>query len=94
MRKIILIAALLLASPALAEPLPVRMVGSCPAGYASGVDWCVPMPGTTREAVQKIGQCPPGWITSGAYCLGPEKPRRTRQSLIQRLQDRFGAGGW
>jgi hypothetical protein len=93
MHKVILIAAFLLASPALADPMPVRMVGSCPAGYAAGVDWCVPMPGTTREAVERIGHCPAGWVASGAYCLGPEKRPATR-SLFQMLQDRFGAAGW
>jgi len=79
--------------PAQAEPLPVRNVGTCPDGYASGVDWCVPLPGTTRDAVQKIGHCPPGWITSGAYCLGPEQPAAT-QGLIQMLRDRIGWPGW
>jgi len=79
-------------SRALAEPVPVRMVGTCPAGYVSGADWCVPMPDTTREAVQRFGQCPSGWVHSGAYCLGPEKPQA--QGLMQMLQDWLGARGW
>jgi hypothetical protein len=62
-----------------AEPLPVRKVGSCPAGYASGADWCKPMAGTKRDAIVKAGsQCPANWITSGAYCLSPEKRRGER----------------
>jgi hypothetical protein len=60
-----------------AEPLPVRKVGNCPAGYASGADWCTPMRGTKRDAIVK-GQsgCPPNWIQSGSYCLSPERRER------------------
>jgi len=50
------------------------MVGSCPEGYAAGTDWCVPMPGTTREAVESFGHYLSGWVPSGMYCLGPERP--------------------
>ena len=97
MHKVIAIAALLLACPALAEPMPpVRMVGSCPPGYAAGVDWCVPLPGTTREAVQWIQHCFPGWEQSGLYCLGPEKPGK-RPAMTQgwkELLPNLGSVGW
>ena len=60
---------------AAAQQLPVpRQAGQqCPAGYASGALYCAPLPGTTRNAIRKFRQCPANWITSGAYCLSPEK---------------------
>jgi hypothetical protein len=64
---------LLLASPASAEPLPVRKVNGCPSGYSSGASYCAPMPGTKRDAIPKVRQCPANWITSGSYCLSPER---------------------
>jgi hypothetical protein len=44
---------LVLASPALAEPLPVPKLSGqqCPSGYASGAHWCTPMAGSRRDAV-------------------------------------------
>jgi hypothetical protein len=67
---------LLLATAATAEPLPVPKHGSCPSGYASGARYCTPMPGTTRDAIVKVGQCPPNWVQSGSYCLGPARRER------------------
>ena len=73
----ICVALMLLASTAAAaEPLPVRKVGPCPAGYASGASYCAPMRGTRRDAIVKVRQCPPNWITSGLYCLSPERRER------------------
>jgi hypothetical protein len=68
------IAMLLLASPALADPLPVPKPpgpgGSCPFGYTSSGSFCVPSQGA-QDAVAKPpgGTCPSGWTTSGSYCL-------------------------
>jgi hypothetical protein len=69
---------IVLASAAVAEPLPLpKQAGEeCPKGYASRAHWCTPMPGTTRQAVRKAQRgCPSGWVTSGGYCLGPERRR-------------------
>jgi hypothetical protein len=64
-----LIAVLLAATAAVAQPLPVPKTGSCPAGYASGASYCSPMQGTRRDAIPKVGQCPSGFMQSGNYCL-------------------------
>ena len=79
MHTAFVIAALLLASPALAQPLPLPKPPGrqCPAGFASGAHWCTPMPGSTRDAVVKgQGACPSGWLQSGGFCLSPERRGR------------------
>jgi hypothetical protein len=64
----------IIATTALAEPLPVAKPpghgGSCPWGYTSSGSYCVPSRGA-QEAVAKPpnGTCPWGWISSGSYCL-------------------------
>jgi hypothetical protein len=63
---------------AIAEPLPVRKVGNCPAGYVSGADWCTPMRGTRRDAIVKVRHCPANWTESGNYCLSPQPPPQWR----------------
>jgi hypothetical protein len=66
--------AMLLASPALADPLPVPKPpgpgGSCPFGYTSSGSFCVPSQGA-QDAVAKPpgGTCPSGWTSSRSYCL-------------------------
>ena len=79
MRRLSLILLLVLVTPALAQPLPVpKPPGQqCPAGFASGANWCTPMAGSTRDAVVKgQGACPSGWLQSGGYCLSPERRGR------------------
>ena len=79
MRKFIFVAALLLASPALAEPMPVAKQPSqrCPSGFASGAYWCTPMPDTTRDAVAKgQGACPSNWVQSGSFGVSASRRRR------------------
>jgi hypothetical protein len=79
MRTAFVIAVLLLASPALAEPLPLpKPPGQqCPAGFASGAYWCTPMPGSRRDAVVKgQGACPSNWVQSGGFCLSSERRGR------------------
>lgn len=50
------------------KPFPVAKNGSCPGGYYTSGNYCVPMKNTTRQAVPKVGSCPSGYITSGKYC--------------------------
>jgi hypothetical protein len=44
---------LLLTNVAMAEPLPIRKTGQCPSGYSQSGGYCVPMAGTTRDAIPK-----------------------------------------
>jgi hypothetical protein len=76
-RTLAVITALLAATTALAEPLPVvkQQGQQCPSGYSSGASYCTPMSGTRRHAIVKTGQCPSNWITSGGYCLSPPERR-------------------
>lgn len=66
--------AVLLATAALAEPLPVPKPpgpgGSCPHGWTSSGSYCVPSQGA-QDAIPKPpnGTCQWGWIASGSYCL-------------------------
>jgi hypothetical protein len=60
--------------PGEAAPLPQRKTErSCPSGYFTSGRYCVPMAGTKRDAIPKIGQCPANWVQSGNYCLSPER---------------------
>jgi hypothetical protein len=70
----IIIALLLLTSPAFAQVLPQPKVGvpggSCPFGYTSSGTFCIP----SQHAQQAVplppnGTCPFGWTRSGSYCL-------------------------
>jgi len=63
---------------AIAEPLPVRKVGSCPPGYASRAEWCTPVRGTQRDAIVKVRRCPANWTESGSYCLSPQQSPQWR----------------
>ncbi len=61
-------------------PQPLAKVGSCPSGYATSGNYCVPGQ-QARLALEKRGTCPSGYATSGAYCLAghaarPAVPKR------------------
>lgn len=49
-----------------AAPLPRD--GSCPSGYYSSGDYCVPS-SSGRFAVVRRGSCPSGYYSSGNYCV-------------------------
>jgi hypothetical protein len=76
--KIIVVATLLCATAAMAEPLPQPYSGgSCPHGYLASGSFCVPSQGA-QDAVPKppSGSCPWGWLASGSYCLRAGNVRR------------------
>jgi hypothetical protein len=59
---------------AVAQPLPVPKVGSCPSGYSESGSFCAPMRRDAPAAGRKgQGQCPAGWMQSGAYCVEMRK---------------------
>src|SRR5258707_7510134 len=58
----------LMAMPAQAQQLLMK-TGSCPNGYFSSGNYCVPSK-NAGAAIQKTGPCPSGYFSSGAYCLG------------------------
>ncbi len=60
-------AALLLAGPALGQQ-PILKNGSCPSGYNSSGNYCVPASGA-HPVIEKNGSCPSGYNSSGEYCL-------------------------
>ena len=49
-------------------PQPVPRNGSCPSGYYSSGDYCVPGSGA-RFALSRNGSCPSGYYSSGNYCV-------------------------
>ena len=57
----------LVAMPPSAQP--VIKNGSCPSGYVSSGNYCVPSGDRSRFAITKSGSCPSGYISSGDYCL-------------------------
>jgi hypothetical protein len=73
-RPTIVVAMVLAASTALADPLPVLKPsgpgGSCPFGYTTSGSYCVPTQGAS-DAIPNPpgGTCPWGWLSSGSYCL-------------------------
>ena len=95
MRRLSLMLLFVLASPALAEPLPVpKPPGQqYPAGFASGAHWCTPMPGSTRDAVVKgQGACPSGWDARLDHPSTPSRRRSTAWSPVYLLSRSPGWG--
>jgi hypothetical protein len=60
------------ASPA---PQPVLRHGSCPSGFYSSGDYCVPGSGA-RFALARNGSCPSGYFSSGNYCVASSDSSR------------------
>lgn len=62
-----------------AQPLP--RLGSCPLGYISSGDYCIPSSsGTARGAIERVGSsCPLGFYASGDYCIS--SPNNERQAI-------------
>jgi|GEM_PF-3397325 len=55
-------------------PQPVVKRGTCPSGYSTSGQYCIPGP-RARLALEKRGRCPSGYGTSGAYCLAGSQAR-------------------
>ena len=53
------------AAPAAA---PIKKNGSCPSGYNSSGNYCVPS-SNAKFAIEKNGSCPSGYNSSGNYCV-------------------------
>jgi len=64
---------LLLLAPALSladdDKQPIPKVGSCPVGYRTSGNYCIPLETTDKEVIIKLESCPPGYRTSGNYCI-------------------------
>jgi hypothetical protein len=60
---------LLLGITAANAQTPVVKNGSCPTGYYTSGNYCVPYRNTERPAIPKVGSCPTGYYTSGNYCV-------------------------
>lgn len=48
--------------------MPIPKNGSCPPGYSTQGNTCVPNAGA-KPAIPKNGSCPAGWSTHGNYCV-------------------------
>ena len=56
------------AARAAPEPQPIPRIDSCPSGYWSSGEYC--MPGSSaRFAIVRQGSCPSGYWSSGNYCM-------------------------
>lgn len=51
------------------EQEPIPKVGSCPVGYRTSGNYCIPLKSTDKEVVIKLESCPSGYRTSGHYCI-------------------------
>ena len=58
----------------LPQPTQIHKDGSCPSGYSSQGDFCVPSSGA-RFAIAKIGSCPSGYGGQGNYCVADSTAR-------------------
>ena len=59
----------------LPPPSPIQKDGSCPSGYGSQGNFCVPSSGA-RFAIIKSGSCPSGYGSQGNYCVADSSNAR------------------
>ena len=55
---------------------PLEKIGSCPNGYYSSGNYCVPN-SKARFAIYKDGSCPNGYYSSGDYCVASSDSSKT-----------------
>ena len=74
MRSIVVLVSALLSGSAFAQQAILRN-GSCPSGYNTSGNYCVPG-SNARPVIERNGSCPAGYNTSGNYCVmgGSGKP--------------------
>jgi len=48
---------------------PIPKVDSCPVGYRTSGEYCIPLQGTDEDVMIKLKSCPRGYRTSGNYCI-------------------------
>ncbi|WP_341880845.1 hypothetical protein [Synechococcus sp. UW140] len=82
--KLLAFTALLCSSATGFAEQPVRPLikqGSCPLGYYSSNNYCVPSnTNSSRGAIEKAGSsCPLGFYSSGNYCLS--SPSNNREAI-------------
>jgi hypothetical protein len=65
----------LLATSALAQPLPLPKTGPCPSGYTSEASYCMPTSTRAPVAIPKVGECPSGYVTLGPHYCVEVRPR-------------------
>ncbi len=67
--KATLVFSILLISPTLAfAQQPILRNGSCPSGYYSSGNYCVPT-SSASPVIERNGSCPSGYYSSGNYCV-------------------------
>lgn len=47
---------------------PVIKTGTCPLGWYTSDNYCVPSSKASPPAIQRLGTCPLGWYRQGDYC--------------------------
>jgi hypothetical protein len=55
---------------------PLTRDGSCPSGYNTSGNYCVPG-SSAKFAIAKNGSCPSGYNTSGNYCVASSDRSKT-----------------
>ena len=50
------------------EQQPIQKLGTCPLGYFSSGQYCVPTSKQSKPVIEKYGTCPVGFYSAGNYC--------------------------
>jgi hypothetical protein len=80
-----------------AMPLPVtallRQGGSCPSGYASSGDYCLPGAEARYALARTDGSCPTGYALSGNFCLASSSSSRYAMPRFGTCPTGFASNG-
>ncbi len=90
----LLMAGFVLPSMANASPMPQPIVkqGSCPSGYYSSSNYCVPT-SNARFAIVKNGSCPSGYYSSSNYCVASSDSSRLAVPKVGSCPSGFYSSG-
>lgn len=58
------------------EVQPILKSGSCPVGYYTSGNYCVPSGKQSHFAIPNRGSCPAGYYNSGDYCIASSENSR------------------